>query len=49
MLRYFKGTKSRKETIKTLAEIFFHMPIMYRVMLDMAGFALQFREAGKHI
>lgn len=32
---------------KTFVKIFSHMPIMYKVTLDMAGFALQFRERKK--
>lgn len=32
----------KKKVYKTFVEIFFsHMPIMYRVILDTAGFALQ--------
>ena len=49
MLRYFWGTKSKKEAKKklynTFVEIFFsHVPVMYKVILDTAGFALQFRQ-----
>lgn len=36
--------KTKKKLYKTFVEIFSHMPIMYRVTLDMAGFALRFRK-----
>lgn len=40
----------KKKLYKTFVEIFFpHMPIMYKVILDMAGFASQFREKKKYI
>ena len=41
----FRVPSQKKEKLyKTFVEIFPHMPVMYKVTLDMAGFALRFRK-----
>ncbi len=42
-------SQNKKKLYKTFVEIFSHMPVMYRVTLDMAGFALQFRKMKKKV
>lgn len=44
----FRVPSQKKELYKTFVEIFFsHMPIMYKVTLDTAGFASRFRKIKK--
>lgn len=40
----FRVPSQKKKLYKTFVEIFSHMPIIYRVNLDMAGFASPFRK-----
>lgn len=45
---FFRVPSQKKELYKTFVEIFFsHMPIMYKVTLDTAGFASRFRKIKK--
>ncbi len=42
-------SQKERKLYKTFVETFSHMPNMYKVTLDMAGFALPFRKIKKHI
>lgn len=46
-LEYQVKKKKKKILYKKFVEIFFHMPIMYKVTLDMAGFASGFKKIKK--